>query len=79
MKTVTCSDLGGPAACKVEIVGMTPEEMGQNCQAHVMAELQRGDIAHQEAVEAMKALTPVEQQAKMVEYMKLCEDALKAD
>mgnify|MGYP006969352016 CR=1 FL=1 len=79
MKRITCSDLGGPATCDVEITGQTPEEMGKHCQAHVMDELAKGDAAHQEAVAAMQGLSPEEQQAKMAEYMKVCEEALKAD
>ncbi len=79
MKTVTCSDLGGPATCEVAITGQTPEEMGKNCQEHVMEEISKGDDAHQEAVEAMQGMSPEEQQAKYAEYMKVCKDALKRD
>ena len=79
MKTVTCKDLGGPATCEVEIPGQTAEEMGKHCQEHVMEEIGKGDSAHQEAVEAMQNLSPEEQKEKFAEYMKVCEDALKAD
>ncbi len=79
MKKVICSDLGGPAECEVEIKGNTPEEMGKNCQEHVMEELGKGDGAHQEAVEIMQSLSPEEQQEKFTEYMKICADAFKRD
>lgn len=77
MKSVTCSELGGPETCEVEIKGNTPDEMGKNSQEHVMEEVAKGDDAHQEAVENMQSLSPEEQQDKYAEYMKVCEDAFK--
>ena len=79
MKKITCSDLGGPTTCEVEIKGNTPEEMGKNCQEHVMEEVEKGDPDHQEAVENMHGLSPEEQQEKFAEYMKICADAFKRD
>lgn len=76
MKKVTCSDLGGPASCTVEITGNTPEEMGKNCQEHVMEEIEKGDSEHQEAVENMQNMSPLEQKEKFSAYMKICEDLL---
>ncbi len=57
MKKITCSDLGGPSDCEVEIKGNTPEEMGKNCQEHVMEEVENGEDAHQEAVENIQGLS----------------------
>lgn len=79
MKKITCSDLGGPASCEVEIRGNTPDEVVKNCQEHVMEELGKGDDAHQAAVEDMQSLSPEDQQEKYAEYMKVCEDAFKRD
>ena len=79
MKKVICSDLGGPESCEVEIKGNTPQEMGKNCQEHVMEEVEKCDDAHQEAVENMQSMSPEEQQEKFAEYMKICEDAFKRD
>ena len=77
MKKIICSDLGGPAACEVEIKGNTPEEVVKNCQEHVMEEVGRADSAHQDAVENMQGLSPEEQQEKFTEYMQICTDAFK--
>ena len=79
MKKVTCSDLGGPVSCEVEITGNTPEDMGKKCQEHVMEEIQKGNDAHQEAVENMQSMSPEEQKEKFAEYMKICEDSFKKD
>jgi len=79
MKKITCSDLGGPSVCEVEINGNTPEEMAKNCQEHVMEEVGKADSDHQEAVENMQSLSPEEQQEKFSEYMKICSDAFKRD
>lgn len=79
MKQIFCKDLGGPESCEVEIKGNTPEEMGKNCQEHVMEEIGKGDSAHQEAVENMQNLSPEEQQEKFAAYMKICADAFKRD
>lgn len=77
MKKIICSDLGGPAECEVEISGNTPEEVVKNCQEHVMEEVDKGDDAHQEAVENMQGLSPEEQEEKYAEYMQVCEDVFK--
>jgi hypothetical protein len=61
MKKSTCRDLKG--ACDAVIVGATAEEMANNCRAHVMEMMQRGDEAHRAAVEAMKSLSQEEQMA----------------
>lgn len=59
MKKTTCRDLRG--ACDMEILGATPEEMGENCKAHVMEMLQKNDVEHQQAVEEMQRLSKEEQ------------------
>ena len=67
MKKTTCRDLRG--ACDAEIVGATPEEMGDNCKAHVMDMLQAGDEAHTAAVEDMKELAPEDQKKWYEEFV----------
>jgi predicted small metal-binding protein len=79
MKKIFCSDLGGPSECEVEIKGNTPDEVVKNCQEHVMEEVEKGDNAHQEAVENMQDMSPEEQQEKYTEYMQICTDAFKRD
>jgi predicted small metal-binding protein len=79
MKTILCSDLGGPTSCAVEMKGNTPDEVVKNCQEHVMEEIANGDDDHQEAVENMQGMSPEEQQDTYAEYMKICEDAFKRD
>ncbi len=66
MKKSTCAELRG--ACDVEITGVTPEEMGQNCRAHVMKMVEQKDAAHLEAIAAMKQLSQEEQQAWSQEF-----------
>ncbi len=61
----------------VEIRGNTPDEVAKNCQEHVMEEVEKGDGAHQDAVENMQGLSPEEHQEKMAEYMQVCADAFK--
>lgn len=56
MRKMTCKELGG--ACDAEILGATPEEMGENCKAHVMEVITSGDTSHNEAMEAMKNMSP---------------------
>lgn len=77
MQKIICSDLGGPAECEVELRGDTPADVVKNCQEHVMAEVEQGDSAHQDAVEDMSGLSPEEQQEKYAEYMQICTDAFK--
>lgn len=79
MKKITCSDLGGPESCEVELKGDTPEDVVKNCQEHVMEEVEKGDSEHQDAVENMQGLSPEEQQEKYTEYMGICIDAFKRD
>lgn len=79
MKKITCSDLGGPSECMVEIKGDTPEEVVKNCQEHVMEQVENADDAHQEAVENMQGLSPEEQQEKYTEYMEVCRNAFQRD
>jgi predicted small metal-binding protein len=79
MKKITCSDLGGPEECEVEIRGNTPEEVVKNCQEHVMEEVEKGDSDHQDAVENMQGLSPEERQEQVDEYLQVCADAFKRD
>lgn len=73
MKKVTCKDLGGP--CDFEITGETFEEIGEKSKAHVLDAIQKGDDAHIAAVEAMKELSPEEQQKKFAEFQKKFDEA----
>lgn len=59
MKKSTCRALQGP--CDAEIIGSTPEEMGENCKRHVMAMVQAGDEAHTKAVAAWKEVSEEKQ------------------
>jgi hypothetical protein len=58
MKLMKCKDLGG--ACDELIGGNTPEEMGDNCKAHAMLMIQKGDEDHIEAMRAMQDMSPGE-------------------
>lgn len=49
-------------ACSAEILGETPEEMGENSKRHVMEMVQAGDANHKAAIEDMMKLRPKEQQ-----------------
>lgn len=73
MKKLTCKDLGGP--CDQEITGESFEELGQNCQKHVMEQMGAGDAAHVQAVEAWKSQSPEEQQAQMASFEKKYNEA----
>lgn len=73
MKKLTCKDLGGP--CDFEITGESFGEIGEKSQAHVMEAIQKGDVAHIAAVEAMKELSPEEQQKKFAEFQKKFDEA----
>lgn len=75
MKTLTCSDLGGPGSCAEKISGDSFEELGNNCKTHVMEQVQNGDEAHMAAIEKMKSATPEEQQAMFAEYEKKYNEA----
>ena len=67
MKKTTCKDLRG--ACDAEILGATPEEMGENSKKHVMELVQSGDAKHQSAIESMMKLSPEEQQKWYKEFL----------
>ncbi len=54
MKTMTCRDLGG--ACDLELRADSFEAMARLSQAHGQEMVQRGDAAHLEAMNAMRAL-----------------------
>lgn len=75
MKKLQCKDLGGP--CEVEVVGETFEEIGNACKAHVMAEMQKGDAAHQEAVEKWKSMTSEQFKEQMAVFQRRFEEAEK--
>ena len=60
MKQATCSKLGG--ACEEMVMGATAEEMGENSRNHCMNMMQSGDKDHQDAMNAMMAMTPEDQQ-----------------
>lgn len=68
MKSLKCSELGGPSDCVVEITGESFEEVGSNCKNHVMELVGTGDGAHLAAVDRMKSLSPEEQQAEFASY-----------
>ncbi len=67
MKKTTCKELRG--ACDAEIVGATPEEMGENSKKHVMEMVQSGDQAHMDSIEAMKSLSPDQQMKWYEDFM----------
>jgi hypothetical protein len=46
MKTMTCSQLGGPASCKQEFKAETFEEMAELSKRHGMEMFQKSDQAH---------------------------------
>lgn len=59
MKKATCNQLKG--ACNQIITGNTPEEMGENSKKHVMEMVQKGDEAHQRAMDNMMKMSQEEQ------------------
>lgn len=59
MKKTTCRELRG--ACDTEIQGETLDEMSQNCQKHVMEQIELGDQAHKAAIDDMVKLSAEEQ------------------
>jgi Protein of unknown function (DUF1059) len=73
MKKLTCRDLGGP--CDQEFSGVSFEEIGRNCRAHVMELVKNGDAAHSEAAMKMRNASPEEQMAMMAAYKKRFDDA----
>ncbi len=54
MKSMTCRDLGG--ACDEVFHAASFEEMAELSKRHAMAMFERGDEAHLQAAEAMKAM-----------------------
>ena len=78
MKTLKCCDLGGPAACDAEVSGESFEELGNNCKAHVMEQMQAGDAEHVAAVEKMKNASPEDQQKMFAEYQEKYNQAPEA-
>lgn len=54
MKTMTCRQLGG--ACDLEFSGDSFQEVAAMSQKHGMEMFQKGDEAHLQAMEDMKAL-----------------------
>lgn len=75
MKTLKCSDLGGPSDCQHEVSAESVEELGNNCKAHVMDMVGKGDEAHQAAINDMMAKSPEEQQVAFAAFAKKYEDA----
>lgn len=75
MKKLLCSDLGGPVECTEEVSGETFGELGNNCKAHVMECVQKGDAAHLAAVERMKNMSSEDQQMEFASYQKKFEEA----
>lgn len=72
MKKATCQDLKG--ACDFEITGATPEEMAENSKKHAMEMFAQQDSAHLEAMEAMKGMTPEDQQKWFEEFKEKFKD-----
>jgi predicted small metal-binding protein len=52
MKTMTCKQLGGP--CELELRGDTADEVIKAQDQHLKDVVAGGDVAHQEALKAMK-------------------------
>ena len=76
MKTLSCSDLGGP--CDASIQGDTFEEVGRKSREHVMEQIGLGDGAHREAVDRMKNASPAEQASMMAEFERRFAEAPEA-
>ncbi len=74
MKKTTCKGLR--RACNAEILGATPEEMGENSKKHVMKMIATGDKPHQKAIEEMMKLSK-EDQTKWYEEFKNSFEALE--
>jgi len=66
MKKTTCRDLKGP--CDAEILGATPEEMGENSKKHVMEQVAAGDAAHNEAVKDWMQVSKEDQEKWFEEF-----------
>lgn len=54
MKTMTCSQLGGP--CNKKFHGDTFEELAKSCRRHCMEMLQKGDEDHLYAINEMSLI-----------------------
>mgnify|MGYP000335416678 CR=1 FL=1 len=73
MKTLTCSDLGGP--CAAELVGTTFEDIGRASRAHVMSMIKAGHADHIAAADRMRQAPPEEQRAMMARFKDRFEEA----
>lgn len=76
--TLTCSQLGGPAACHHELKACNFEEMGGKSQAHVGEMLAGGDAEHKASVDEMMALSPEDQQKEFAGYKQVFDTAAAA-
>lgn len=56
MKTMKCSQLGGPENCSKEFHGRTFQEIAQLSQAHGKEMYEKSDTDHLKAMEEMKKL-----------------------
>jgi len=54
MKTMTCSQMGGPDSCEEKFQANTFEEMIEKSKAHGMEMFQKGDEAHMKIMGEMK-------------------------
>ena len=68
MKTLLCSELGGP--CSHKVSGATFQEIGQACRMHVMERMQAGDEPHIKAAAKMRDAAPEQQRAWMAEWQR---------
>ena len=53
MKSMTCSQLGGP--CELELRGETADEVIQAQDKHLKEAVQGGDASHEQALDDMKS------------------------
>ncbi len=61
MKKMTCSQMGGPAACNTILTGNTPEEIVQHGMKHI-------EQAHPDMAENIKAMSKEETEKWMEEF-----------
>ena len=77
MKTMKCSQLGGPDSCDKEFHAETFEEMANLSKKHGMEMAQKGDEAHIKVMEEMKkGMNDPEAMKKWVEEKQKEFDAL---
>lgn len=76
MKTMTCSQLGGPDGCDEKFTAEDFDGMAEQSKAHAMEMLASGDSAHMEKMQEMKELMtdPGAMKDWMEEKMKLFEE-----